>query len=84
MDAYWRYAFALAWPNGKCVSLIHDSPRVFVCKPSNKVVEGFPAESLLLDPENGVYISEMSSDEMAQFWRKTVGDPISRFVEENY
>lgn len=84
VDAYWRYAFALAWPNGKCVSFIHDSPRIFVSQPSSKVVEGFPTESLLLDPDNGTYISEMSVEEMAKFWRKTVGGPLIQFVKENY
>lgn len=84
VDAYWRYAFALAWPNGKFVSFNHDSPRIFVSQPSKKVVEGFPTESLLLDPDSGKYISELSAEEMAAFWQKTVGDPLVKFVKENY
>ena len=84
VDAYWRYAFALARPNGKCTSFTHDSPRIFVSRPSGKVVEGFPTESLLLDPESGKYISELSPSEVADFWRKTVGNPLVQFVKENY
>lgn len=83
-DAYWRYAFALAWPNSKCTSFVHDSPRIFVSKPSEKIVTGYPTESLLLDPDSGKYISELSSNEMAAFWRKTVGAPLVQFVKENY
>jgi inosine/xanthosine triphosphate pyrophosphatase family protein len=84
VNAYWRYAFALGWPTGKCVSFVHDSPRIFVSQPSKKVVEGFPTESLLLDPESGKYISELSTDEMAKFWQITVGEPLVKFVKENY
>lgn len=84
VDAYWRYAFALAWPDGKCVSFNHDSPRIFVAQPSKKIVEGYPTESLMLDPDSGKYISELSPDEMADFWRKTVGGPLVTFVKENY
>jgi XTP/dITP diphosphohydrolase len=84
VDAYWRYAFALARPDGACVSFVHDSPRIFVDKPSDNVVEGFPTESLLLDPDSGKYISELSPEEMAGFWRKTVGEPLTQFVKENY
>lgn len=83
-DAYWRYAFSLAWPDGRCISFNHDSPRVFVSQPSEKVVEGFPTESLLLDPDSGKYISELSAEEVATFWQKTVGEPLVKFVKENY
>lgn len=83
-DAFWHYAFALAKPDGYCVSFTHDSPRIFVSKPSKKVVGGFPTESLLLDPGSNKYISELSPNEMAEFWQKSVGGPLVHFVKENY
>jgi inosine/xanthosine triphosphate pyrophosphatase family protein len=84
MKAYWRYAFALAWPDGRKVSFAHDTPRIFVSKPSPKIVEGFPLESLQVDPETNKYISEMSKEELASFWQNSIGIPLSQFVQDNY
>jgi 8-oxo-dGTP diphosphatase len=83
-DAYWRYAFALAQADGSCVSFNHDSPRIFVARPSANVVAGYPTEALMLDPDSGKYISDLSPEEMAGFWRRTVGRPLIAFVRENY
>lgn len=84
IKGYWRYAFALAWPDGKKVSFTHDTPRIFVSKPSEKIVEGFPLESLQIDPTSNKYISEMEKEELAEFWRSSIGVPLTKFVRDNY
>jgi inosine/xanthosine triphosphate pyrophosphatase family protein len=84
IQGYWRYAFALAWPDGRQVSFTHDTPRIFVSKPSKKIVEGFPLESLQIDPVSNKYISEMEKEELADFWRNSIGAPLTSFMQENY
>lgn len=84
IHGYWRYAFALAWPDGRQASFTHDTARIFVSKPSDKVVEGFPLESLQIDPHSNKYISEMNKGELADFWRNSIGLPLTRFVADNY
>jgi inosine/xanthosine triphosphate pyrophosphatase family protein len=84
IEGCWRYAFALAWPDGRKVSFTHDTPRIFVSKPSNKVVEGFPLESLQIDPISNKYISEMEKEVLADFWRDSIGIPLAQFVTDNY
>jgi 8-oxo-dGTP diphosphatase len=84
LRAYWRYAFALAWPDGRRVSFTYDTPRIFVSRPSAQIVEGFPLESLQINPENNKYISEMDKEELADFWRNSIGVPLRRFVENNF
>lgn len=84
IDGYWRYGFALADPAGHCVSFSHDTQRIFTSQPSSRVVEGYPLESLQIDPVSGKYISELSSDELAVFWRTSVGVPLAEFVAQNY
>jgi len=84
IKAYWRYAFALAWPDGRRVSFTHDTPRIFVSKPSDKIVEGFPLESLQIDPDSKKYVSEMNKEELADFWRHSIGIPLAQFVKDNY
>lgn len=84
VEAYWRYAFALANPDNTCVSFTHDTPRIFVSEPSSHIIEGFPLESIQIDPISGKYISEMSPEEAATFWQTSIGIPLTQFVQENY
>ncbi len=84
INAYWRYAFALAHPGGTCASFTRDTPRIFVSRQSDKVIEGYPLESMQIDPKAGKYISEMSSQEIAAFWQDSIGAPLMQFLEENY
>lgn len=84
LHGYWRYAFALAWPDGRSISFTHDTPRLFASTPSKKIVEGFPLESLQIDPQSGKYIPEMSKEELAEFWRSSIGIPLAKFMTENF
>lgn len=84
IDAYWHYAFALARPDGTNTSFTRDTPRVFVSQQSERVIEGYPLESMQIDPASGKYISEMSKEEIAAFWQDSIGAPLVEFIQENY
>lgn len=84
INGYWNYAFAIGRPDGECVSFTLDVPRIFVRKPSRKVVPGFPLMSLQIDADSGQYLSDMSPSEMAALWRKSIGTPLVEFVKKYY
>lgn len=83
LDAHWEYAIAIAQPDGTSVEDTIISPRKFVSNPSSSVVEGYPLEAIQIDPESGVYISEMTDTERAAFWQRTVGQPLRDFIGIN-
>jgi XTP/dITP diphosphohydrolase len=83
MKGYWEFGVSIAKPDGTSVEDSIISPRLFVAKASDKIVPGYPLESIQIDPETGKYVSEMSDEEQAQFWQRNIGKPLSRFVEAN-
>jgi len=77
----WEFAICVA-DKGKILgetTII--SPRVFVSKPSNNLVNGYPLESIQIDPETEIYISDMSQDEQNRFWQKVIGKQLCEFVQ---
>jgi hypothetical protein len=38
-------------------------------------------ESIQIDPETGKYISEMTTEEQAEFWQRTLGSKLCSFVK---
>ena len=83
MTGRWEFAVALADPSGKVSEITITSPRIFTTPPSPHTVEGYPLESLQIDPESGLYISEMSQDEQDSFWEKMIGEPLREFIKES-
>jgi len=59
----WEFALCLAAPTGKIKETTIISPRVFTSEASDKIIEGYPLESIQIDPDSGKYISEMTSEE---------------------
>lgn len=80
VTGYWEYGICIADPSGKISETTLRTPRVFTSKRSNKSVPGYPLESIQIDPETGKYISEMTIEEMANFWQRTLGTPLCAFV----
>jgi inosine/xanthosine triphosphate pyrophosphatase family protein len=80
--AYWRYGFALATPDGRCKTFTGDTPRVFAGRPSRARLAGYPLEALQIDPASGKYIADMTPPERADFWRRTVGVMLGKFITE--
>ncbi len=79
-EAWWEFAVCVATPEGKLFEKTIVSPRIFVSVPSNSIVEGYPLESIQVDPVSGKYISEMNSDEQSDFWKRNIGRPLFKFV----
>lgn len=80
VTGYWEYGICIADPSGKILETTIRTPRVFTSKRSEKSVPGYPLESIQIDPETNKYISEMTSEEMADFWQRTLGAPLCVFV----
>jgi len=81
---YWEYGACIAEPNGKVFETTLKTPRIFTSKPSKKIIQGYPLESIQIDPKTGKYISEMTEKERAEFWQKTIGLELCSFVEKCY
>ena len=83
LEGWWEYGLSIANASGDSVEDSIISPRLFVAKQSDKVVAGYPLESIQIDPETGKYVSEMTSEEQAAFWQRTIGEPLNRFIRAN-
>lgn len=80
VNGYWEYGICLAYPDGNAKETSIKSSRLFVGQPSKIIVEGYPLESIQVDPESGRYISEMSQLEQDSFWQKAIGRELCDFV----
>ena len=81
VTGYWEYGVCIANPDGKFwETTIIRTPRIFTSNPSSKILPGYPLESIQIDPKTGKYISEMSTEEKAKFWRETLGKSLVEFV----
>lgn len=83
LEGWWEFALSIAYPDGSSVEHSIESPRSFVSKPSDKVVPGYPLESIQIEPESGRYVSEMTEEEQAAFWQEKIGEPLVEFVMSN-
>lgn len=80
---HWEFAICIASPNGETKETIIISKRNFTSKLNKEVVEGYPLESIQIDPQSGKYISEMSQEEQDAFWKKMIGDELEKFIKES-
>lgn len=78
---HWEFALALAEPDGKLQETTVISPRRFSETISKKVVQGYPLESIQIDPESGKYISEMTQDEQDEFWQRMIGKQLCTWID---
>ena len=82
-DGWWEFGLCLANPDGTCCETTVISPRKFVTKGSEKVVEGYPLESIQKDPKTGRIISDMDNREQGDFWLREIGAKVQKFISEN-
>lgn len=82
MEGHWDFAVAIATAAGDVHETVIQSPRYFTATRSPKVIDGYPLESIQIDPESGKYISEMSTEEQDAFWQKAIGEPLAEFVQD--
>ena len=79
---YWEFGVCIAAPSGTVSELTIRTPqRTFTSTPSTTIIPGYPLESIQIDPESGKYISEMTAEEQADFWQKTIGVTLATFVQ---
>jgi len=78
---YWEYGICIAEPDGKFFETTIKTQRVFTSKKSEKIVLGYPLESIQIEPETGKYISEMTPEEQSVFWQKNIGSKLCLFVK---
>jgi XTP/dITP diphosphohydrolase len=79
---YWEYALCVAGPNGVIDEISFKSHRTFVSEPCKKTVDGYPLESIQIDPSSGRYIADMSKEEQAVFWQNTIGKDVCEFISK--
>jgi hypothetical protein len=77
---HWEYAVCIADSAGRTFERSFLSHRLFVNQPSAHMLPAI-AQSIRIG-RRGRYISEMSDEEQATFWQKTVGQPLSKFVRD--
>ena len=80
VNGYWEFGICIANPEGEYEETVIKSPRIFVSEPSKAMVEGYPLESIQIEPESGRYISEMPQNEQDLFWQNAIGKPLVEFV----
>lgn len=83
LEGWWEYGISIAKADGTSVEDSIISPRLFAAKQSDTAVPGYPLLSIQIDPETGMYLSEMSSKEQALFWQRAIGEQLSQFVRAN-
>ena len=80
----WDFGFCLADPDGNHVETTISSLRVFSSEVSSVMEEGYPLESIQIDPESKRYVSEMTDEEKAAYWQRVMGPPLVEFIEKNF
>lgn len=82
VNGYWEFGICIANPQEEYKETIIKSPRIFVNKPSQIMIPGYPLESIQIEPETGKYISEMTQKEQDRFWQKAIGKSLLEFVQK--
>jgi len=81
VNGWWEFGVCIATPDGQTWEATIKSPRIFVGLPSKKMVDGYPLESIQIEPGSGKYISELTQEEQDTFWQKAIGQPLLEFVQ---
>jgi XTP/dITP diphosphohydrolase len=84
LSGYWEFSFALGYPNGRSDSFSARAPRVFVSKPHDNLIPGYPLESLQIDPKSEKYMTELSKEEQAERWQHPIGIPLAAFIKKHF
>lgn len=80
VNAYWRFGLCVASPEKIIGQTEIISHRIFVSTPSEKTQDGYPLESMQIDPVTGKYIAEMSDEERKLFWQNAIGKELCEFI----
>lgn len=80
-EGYWEFGICIATPEGDYRETTIKSPRTFVSTPTTNRQEGYPLESIQIDPATGKYIADMTQQEQDIFWQKAIGSKLLEFVK---
>jgi 8-oxo-dGTP diphosphatase len=83
LSGYWEFSFALGYPDGNSDAFSARAPRMFVSKPHDNLLPGYPLESLQIDPKSEKYMTELSKEEQADRWQQPIGIPLARFIQKH-
>jgi inosine/xanthosine triphosphate pyrophosphatase family protein len=83
IDGHWKFGVCFATEEGHSVETTIVSERKFVSAPSERMIAGYPLESLQIDPASDKYISEMTANEQERFWQRVVGKQLCAFVQRH-
>lgn len=81
VTAKWESAFCVATPTGITHEIVLISPTILANKPSTHVLEGYPLESLQIDPQSGKFRSDMTQTELTALWNNQIGAPLLDFIQ---
>ncbi len=81
VEGYWEFAICIADPNGSVYETTVKTPRVFTSERSSKIVNGYPLESIQINPESGVYLADMTPQEHATYWQQAIGTELCVLVK---
>lgn len=82
VNGYWEFGICIASSKGEFKETVIKSPRTFVNTPSKVMIEGYPLESIQIDPVSGKYVSEMTQVEQDIFWQNAIGKQLLEFVQK--
>lgn len=83
LTGYWDFSFALAYPDGHSDAFTSKAPRLFVDKPHDIRIPGYPLESIQIDPNSEKYMTELSKEEQADRWQHSIGIPLAAFINKH-
>jgi len=81
MTGRWEFAVAIALPTGQTYEAVIISPRLFTSHISPKRINGYPLESIQIDPATNNYVAEMTAAEQDTFWQRSIGVALANFVQ---
>ncbi len=84
VKAYWEFAICIAEPNGNIYETTIILKRIFTINRGKQVMNGYPLESIQIDPESKKHISDMTESEVDIFWKKKIGAPLQEFVKKSF
>lgn len=83
IHGYWEFSYALGYPDRTSQAFTARTHRTFVSTPHSAALPGYPLESLQIDPESGKYLTEFTPQEQAEAWRKSLGQKLAAFIQQN-
>ncbi|MFA5184141.1 MAG: non-canonical purine NTP pyrophosphatase [Patescibacteria group bacterium] len=78
----WEYAICLANPDGSYQETTVSRNGIFKDRLSDQRTDGYPLESLNIDPLSGRYIADLDPLEKEVFWQTGIGVPLQKFIKQ--